>query len=97
MSHVDFSSWPADQERAFVVFEERTAASQKKAMTMGVAVALGFFVVMAGIYFGVAPDHRDPAKSMDMSNLTKKGRPTAEATTPAPAPVTTPAAAPATK
>jgi hypothetical protein len=47
------------------------------------AIGLGIFAV--GVYFGVAPEHKDISKDMNMSNLTKK-RPSAEpkAETPAP-------------
>lgn len=72
MSHMDFSSWPREQEASFVVFEARNAESQKKAWTLAISLAAIVFVAMVGIYAGVEPDHRDVSKDMNMSNLTKK-------------------------
>jgi len=97
MSFMDFSSWPRDQEQQFVVFEQRTSESSKKAMTIGIIVSAIVFVVAIGIYAGVPTDYKDPGASMNMSNLTKKGKaaPSAEAPAPAPAPAAAPAAAPA--
>ena len=71
MSYMDFSSWPRDQEQTFVVYEQRTSESQKKATVMGVIAAIGFFVLAIGIYTGVEPDRRDITKDMNMSNLSK--------------------------
>jgi hypothetical protein len=82
MSFMDFSSWPRDQEQTFVVYEQRTNESLKKAMTAGIVAAIGLFVLLVGIYAGVEPDRRDVTKDMNMSNLTKKGGPAAP--TPAP-------------
>ena len=82
MSFMDFSSWPRDQEQTFVVYEQRTNESLKKAMTAGIVAAIGLFVLLVGIYAGVEPDRRDVTKDMNMSNLTKKG----PAAAPAPAP-----------
>lgn len=78
MSHMDFSSWPREQEAAFVVYEQRNSDSQKKAWTIALAIAGVLFVAAVGIYKGVEPDHTDITKDMDMSNLTKKktGAPT---------------------
>ena len=98
MSFMDFSSWPRDQEQQFVVFEQRTSESSKKAMTIGIIVSAVVFVVAIGIYAGVPTDYKDPAASMNMSNLTKKtAKPSSssEAPAPAPAPAAAPAAAPA--
>src|SRR5438876_432598 len=104
MSYMDFSSWPRDQEQQFVVFEQRTSESSKKAMTLGIIVSAIFLVIGVGIYVGVPPDSRDLGKDMNMSNLSKKSA----RSEPAPAPKTeapkaeapkaeapTPAAAPA--
>jgi hypothetical protein len=85
MSFMDFSSWPRDQEQTFVVYEQHTSDSQKKALTAGIIAAVGVLVLMLGIYAGVEPDHRDVTKDMNMSNLTKKGHDTAHDTTPPPA------------
>ena len=94
MSYMDFSSWPRDQEQTFVVYEQRTSESSKKAMTIGVVSGIAFFVIMFGIYAGVAPDKRDLTKGMQMENLTKKTK-KASAEAPAPTPTPAPAAAPA--
>jgi len=83
MSYVDFSSWPREQEQSFVVYEQQTAESGKKAMSLGIISGIAFFVIMIGIYAGVAPDSRDMTKGMNMSNLTKK---TAKKEAPAPTP-----------
>lgn len=72
MSHMDFSSWPREQEASFVVYEARAAESQKKAVTVAIVSGLIVFVAALGIYAGVEPDRTDIAKDMDMSNLTKK-------------------------
>ena len=93
MSYSDFSSWPRDQEQMFVVYEQRASESGKKAMTLGVIIGAIFFVIMVGIYAGVAPDKHDITKDMNMSNLTKKTK-KVEAPPPAPAPAAAPAPAP---
>ena len=72
MSHMDFSSWPREQEASFVVYEQRNSESQKKAWTLGGAIAGILLVAAIGIYAGVEPDHTDVSKDMNMSNLTKK-------------------------
>lgn len=86
--HVDFSSWPRDQEQAFAVYEERAAQSQSKAITISAIVSIAFLVLSIGIYAGVEPDKKDISKDMNMSNLTKKSA------APAPAPKPTPAVDP---
>lgn len=92
---VDFSSWPRDQEQSFVVYEQRSQESSRKAFTMGGAFAAVWLVLFVGIYFGVAPVHNDMTKGMNMDNLTKKSKktPAAEAPTPE-APKAAPAEAP---
>ena len=102
MSYMDFSSWPRDQEQSFVVFEQHSTESSRKAFTTGIIAAIAVFVVMIGIYAGVEPERKDYAKDMNMSNLTKKHKPGEEAApTPkaeAPAPkAEAPAAAPTDK
>ena len=79
MSTVDFSSWPRCQEQSFVVYEQYTQASQKKAFTAAVIAGLVALVFMLGVYAGVTPDQRDVTKDMNMSNLTKKSTTTAPA------------------
>ena len=98
----DFSSWPRDQEQSFVVYEQRAQESSRKAFTIGGIVAGVWFVLLVGIYFGVAPEHKDMTKGMNMDNLTKKSKkasveapaptPKAEAPKPAEAPAAAPAA-----
>ena len=83
MSFMDFSSWPRDQEQTFVVYEQQTADSQRKALTAGIIAALGLLVLLVGIYAGVEPDRRDVTKDMNMSNLTKKAHPDSPAPAPA--------------
>ena len=95
MSFMDFSSWPRDQEQQFVVFEQRTSESSKKAMTIGIIVSAIVFVVAIGIYAGVPTDYKDPGASMNMSNLTKKGKAAPSSSSEAPAPAPSPSAAPA--
>lgn len=79
---VDFSSWPREQEQTFVVYEQTNQQSQKLAWTIGGAIAGVFFLFMIGVYAGVAPEHKDISKDMNMSNLTKKE--SAEGKAPAP-------------
>lgn len=91
MSYSDFSSWPRDQEQTFVVYEQRASESTKKAVTLGAVVGVLFLIVMVGIYAGVAPEHKDYSKDMNMDNLTKKSR-KVDAPAPTPAPAEAPAA-----
>lgn len=93
MSYSDFSSWPRDQEQTFVVYEQRANESTKKAFTLGAVVGVLFLIVMVGIYAGVAPEHKDYSKDMNMDNLTKRSR-KVEAPAPTPAPAAAPAEAP---
>jgi len=96
MSYMDFSSWPRDQEQTFVVYEQRSSESSRKAITAAAIAAIGVFVLLVGIYAGVEPERKDYTKDMNMSNLTKKHKaseeaaptpaPKAEAPAPAPAP-----------
>src|SRR5690349_9479908 len=85
MSFMDFSSWPRDQEQSFVVYEQRSAESSKKALMGGIIAGVAFFVLALGVYAGVAPDKRDMTKGMNMDNLTKKAKKADSAPTPAPA------------
>ncbi len=93
MSFMDFSSWPRDQEQSFVVYEQRAAESQKKAVMGGLVAGIAFLVLALGVYAGVEPDKRDMTKGMNMDNLTKKNKKSsAEAPAPTPAPAAAPAA-----
>jgi hypothetical protein len=91
---MDFSSWPRDQEQSFVVYEQHSAESSKKAFTAAIIAGLGVLLLLVGIYAGVEPEHHDMTKGMNMSNLTKKSTaapaPKAEAPAPAPAPAAAP-------
>lgn len=89
---VDFSSWPRDQEQSFVVYEQRSNESSRKAITLAGIFAGVWLVLLVGIYFGVAPVHKDMTKGMNMDNLTKKSK-KAAAVEPAPKPAA-PAEAP---
>ena len=92
MSYMDFSSWPRDQEQSFVVYEQHSAESGRKALTGGIIAGLAFLVISVGIYAGVTPDTRDMTKGMNMENLTKKSRKvSAEPPAPTPAPQQAPA------
>jgi hypothetical protein len=84
MSFTDFSSWPREQEQAFVVFEQQQAESKKKAIMFGAVAGVVAFVFAVGIYAGVEPDKKDLSKDMNMSNLSKKGKD--KPAEPAPAP-----------
>jgi hypothetical protein len=76
------TSWPADQEHAFHSFERRSSGANAMAWVFSIAGAALLTVVAVGIYVGVAPEKRDMAKDMNMSNLTKRR--------PAPAPAAKP-------
>ena len=62
MSFIDFSSWERDKEQSFVVYEQRQQESRKKAMTIGGAVAIGWLVILVGIFVSVEPEHKDITK-----------------------------------
>jgi hypothetical protein len=76
------TSWPAAQEAAFTPFEQRGSMTNSRAWTISLAGAIGIFVFVVGIYFGVTPERKDVAKDMNMSNLTKKHAPAAAAPKP---------------
>lgn len=95
-SMVDFSSWPREQEQSFIVYEQVSNESSRRAVTAGMFAALVALAVMVGIYVGVAPDQRDVTKDMNMSNITKKRETRETAPAPAaPAPAAPAAPAPA--
>ena len=57
MSHYqDFSSWQPEQERHFVVFEQRTIESSKRAWTVGAVAAAGFFVLVVMVVLSFKPE-----------------------------------------
>lgn len=84
MSFTDFSSWPREQEQAFVVYEQQQQESKKKAVMFGAIAGVVAFIFAVGIYAGVEPDKKDLSKDMNMSNLSKKGK--EKPAEPAPAP-----------
>ncbi|HEX2686808.1 MAG TPA: hypothetical protein VHN14_09320 [Kofleriaceae bacterium] len=88
------TSWPNDQEQAFVPFEHRGAVSNTRAWAYSLIGATVLTVFAAGVYFGVTPDKKDIAKDMNMSNLTKKRSPAAPKPDPAKSDSAAPAEAP---
>ena len=86
---MNFSSWPAQQEQSFIVYENYRSESQSKALLGGIIAGAAVFVLAAGIYFGFTPESKDLTKDMNMSNISTKKK-TAEA--PAPTPTPAPAA-----
>jgi hypothetical protein len=98
MSHYsDFSSWQPEQERHFVVFEQRTIEAGKRAWTIGAIAAIGVFLLIVMIVVSFKPDKNlseAAAQEADDSMKSEPARP-APAATPAPAPAPAPAATPA--
>ena len=90
---MDFSSWPRDQEQAFVVYEQYGQESQRKAYMGGLIAGIAFLVLALGVYAGVEPEHKDMTKGMNMENLSNK-RKSASAPAPTPTPTQAPAPAP---
>ncbi len=80
------TSWPPQQEQSFQTFEQRASGSQSTAWIAALVSGAAVFVFAAGVYFGVAPEEKDIAKTMNMSNLTKKQKTEAPAPAPTPAP-----------
>ncbi|MBS1122476.1 MAG: hypothetical protein H6Q90_4704 [Deltaproteobacteria bacterium] len=66
------TSWSNQEEQAFSSFDRRASSSQSTAWTFSLISGAVVFLFMAGIYFGVEPEHKDIGKTMNMSNLTKK-------------------------
>lgn len=92
------TSWSMEQEASFTSYEQRTQQAQSKAWTAALISAAAVAVIAIGVYFGVKPDMRDQekaAKSMNMSNLTKKEKDAAPAAAPAEKKEAAPAAEPA--
>jgi hypothetical protein len=82
----NFSSFPADQEMGFVVYEQRMAEAQSKSWTLAIIAGIAFFIIAVGVYLGVAPDETDISKDMNMSNLTRAPSTTSAPSAPAPTP-----------
>jgi hypothetical protein len=72
VNHSDFSSWPREQEASFAVYEHRAQESTKKALMAGGIAGAVLFVILVGIYAGVAPEHKDMTKGMNMDNLSNR-------------------------
>lgn len=72
MNHVDFSSWPREQEAQFAVFEHRASESSKKALLAGIVSGAILLVLAVGVYAGVSPEHKDMTKGMNMENLSNR-------------------------
>ena len=69
MSHYqDFSSWQPEQERHFVVFEQRTIESAKRAWTVGAVAAIGLFVVIVMVIISFKPDKSSSEAAVEEAN-----------------------------
>jgi hypothetical protein len=94
----DFSSWQPEQERQFVVFEQRTVEASKRAWAIGIFAGIAFGITMIGITVAVPTDERKMESAASTPELGSEVAPAATvpsaATTPAPAaaPATAPAA-----
>jgi len=106
----DFSSWQPEQERQFVVFEQRTVEASKRAWAIGIFAGIAFGIAMIGITIAVPVEERKMESAASTTpDLGSEGAPAATlpsaastattpapAASPAPAPAADPAAAPAT-
>src|SRR6185503_11466820 len=94
MSHYqDFSSWQPEQERHFVVFEQRTMESSKRAWTVGAIAGAAMFFVVIMVVLGFKPDKSSSEAAAQEGDDSMKSEP-APAPAPAPAPTPAPAATP---
>jgi hypothetical protein len=90
------TSFPAEQERAFVPFEARSSSTGTLSWVVGLGSAGLFLLIAVVVYVKVPPEVKDLTKGMNMSNLTKKKEAVAPAPTVKPAaPAEAPAADPA--
>lgn len=78
MSHVDFSSWPREQEASFVVYEQHNSDSNRRALTLGGIAGALVLVFLLVIYAVIPPDSRDMTKGMNMDNLSNRPAETAK-------------------
>src|SRR5450759_2715266 len=62
------TSWPAEQEHTFQIYEHHNATSNGRAWAASLGAAVFVFIFAAGVYAGVEPDHKDLGKDMNMSN-----------------------------
>lgn len=94
MSHYqDFSSLPPDQERNFVVFEQRSQETSKKALTFGMVAGAIFGLLVVIIFLSYdAPEnpHADDFAAVEASEEPRSPSAPAE---PAPAAAAEPAEA----
>jgi hypothetical protein len=91
MSHYqDFSSWQPEQERHFVVFEQRTMESSKRAWTVGAIAGAAMFFVVIMVVLGFKPDKSSSEAAADEGDEGMKAEPAAPAPAPTPAPAATP-------
>jgi len=79
------TSWPAEQEHTFAVYERRGSASNSQAWVFSIIGAAIVTFVATGIYFAIPPEKKDLTKGMNMSNISKK-KPKAVAPAEAPNP-----------
>jgi hypothetical protein len=80
------TSWPAQQEQAFIPFDNRGGTSHAKAWGIAIPSGAAVFFIILIIYATVTPERHDISKTMNMSNLTKKDGATAPKAAPAPVP-----------
>jgi hypothetical protein len=74
MMYESFSSLPPHEEQQFVVFEQRTAESAKKAMTVGVGVAGSLFLVILVVviaFWGPLKEFDAPAEDKPAASAPK--------------------------
>jgi hypothetical protein len=92
----DFSSWQPEQERQFVVFEQRTVEASKRAWAIGLFAGIAFGIAMIAITLAVPVDVRKMESAASTTPDLGSEAPSA-ATVPsaAPAPAAAPATAPA--
>ena len=94
MSHYqDFSSWQPEQERHFVVFEQRTVESAKRAWTVAAVAGIGFFILVVGVVLSFKPEKSSSEAAAEEVGQDLPAESPSSAT-PAPAPTPAPAATP---
>jgi hypothetical protein len=90
----DFSSWQPEQERQFVVFEQRTVEASKRAWAIGLFAGIAFGIAVIGITLAVPVDVRKMESAASTTPDLGSEAPSA-ATVPSAATTPAPAAAPA--
>ena len=86
----DFSSWQPEQERQFVVFEQRTVEASRRAWAIGLFAGIAFGIAMIGITVAVPTEER----KMESAASTTPDLGSEAATVPSAATTPAPAAAP---